>query len=888
MNFQNDKKEYVYDLTILIPVFNAEDFIEGTIKSVINQKVNHCTYEVILLNDGSSDDSEEICKKYTNAFNNFSYYYHENKGVSYTRNKGLDLAQGKYILFLDADDLLADNTLEAVFKTFEKYKNEADILTYPLYRKIGEKLLPHVRNQAYKQPGEDNIYDIFQNPFINQSTMNIVVKNLNKDERIYFNEKLHYAEDAFFNTQMILRKNKIINTKNGGYYYNIGHSSAVDFYKNPVNIKDMLLDFFESLINMSLKKVNKVPKYIQGLILYELNWRLIQNTLFPYHLEAEEYQIWMNRMIRIFEHIEVNTIIQKPLMDYYHKIFFLKTFKGNIDYINTSYNGSTFIAEGYRIGDFNQATLVFNKIKIENDELRFVGFIKAPLLELTKNVELLINDNKKSNTIPLHESPAGYYKTRIKIADFKGFDFTIPLNKETSYDFTIKIDNSEFKPLHWFDKNIIFKTFLGSKYVVTKKNIIKYETNPFRIIIVDRRKKKKFAKNVLKHQKKLMFSKGQENLAKFEKNKKFLNPIVKNRRIWLYNDRSGVIDNAFYQFEHDLKKKDKISKYYVIRKEDVGKKGFPKQNTVVYGSLKHKILYYNADLILTSFKEFTEYSPLSYRANNLFYSEMKSKIIYLQHGVLNAHTPWLYGKHVTNFDKFVISSKFEKENLINNYGYNKSDLIESGMPRLDDIVPKRKKKKILLAPSWRKSLINENSGLNRAIDVKKFKSSDFYNGINDIITSKKLNEILKRQGYILDVKMHPIFMEQSSVLFETDLSNINVLTSHDDFNINDYKLLITDFSSYMFDFIKSMTRIVFYMPDYNYFLSGNHVYNKLDFDVSKFSGLFTESHDLIKYIDKEIDQDFNLNGSIFNLYNDFYYKHTNYKEYLYQSLKQLS
>src|SRR5699024_34379 len=228
------------------------------------------------------------------------------------------------------------------------------------------------------------------------------------------------------------------------------------------------------------------------------------------------------------------------------------------------------------------------------------------------------------------------------------------------------------------------------------------------------------------------------------------------------------------------KKKDKISKYYVIRKEDVGKKGFPKQNTVVYGSLKHKILYYNADLILTSFKEFTEYSPLSYRANNLFYSEMKSKIIYLQHGVLNAHTPWLYGKHVTNFDKFVISSKFEKENLINNYGYNKSDLIESGMPRLDDIVPKRKKKKILLAPSWRKSIINEKCSLNRSIDVKKFKSSDFYNGINDIINSKKLNEILKRQGYILDVKMHPIFMEQSSVLFETDLSNINVLTSHDD------------------------------------------------------------------------------------------------------------
>lgn len=887
MNFKNDEKEYLYDVTILIPIFNAEDFIDGTIKSVISQKVNNCTYQVILLNDGSSDDSAEICKSYTNAFSNFYYYYHENKGVSFTRNKGLDLAQGKYILFLDADDLLADNTLETIFKTFEKYEDEADILTYPLYRKIGEKLLPHVRNQAYKKNGDDNVYDISQNPFINQSTMNIVVKNLNEDEKIYFDEKLHYAEDAFFNTQMILRKNKIINTKKGGYYYNIGHSSAVDFYKSPVNIKDMLLDFFESLIDLSLKNTNEVSKYIQGLILYELNWRLIQNTLFPYHLKEKEYQIWINRMIKIFEHIDVETIMKKPLMDYYHKLFFLKTFKGNIDYINTSYNGVSFMAENYKIGDFNQATLVFNRIKIENDEIRFIGFIKAPLLELTENVELLINDNKKSKSISLNESPAGYYKTRIRIADFKGFDFTIPLNEKNSYDFTIKIDNSEFKPLHWFDKNVIFKTFLGSKYVVTKKYIINYETNPFSITIVDRKNNRKFAKNILKHQKKLMFSKGQGNLAKFEKNKKFLNPIIKKRKIWLYNDRAGVIDNAFHQFEYDLKKKDKINKYYVIRKEDIGKKEFPKQNTVVYGSLKHKILYYNADLILTSFKELTEYSPLSYRANNLFYSEMKSKIIYLQHGVLNAHTPWLYGKHITTFDKFVISSSFEKENLTNNYGYNELDLIKSGMPRLDSIVPKKKKKKILLAPSWRKSLINENNGLNRTIDIKSFKNSSFYNGINNIITSEKLNDVLKKQGYILDVKMHPIFMQQSSDLFETNLSNINILTSHENFNVNDYKLLITDFSSYMFDFIKSMTKIVFFIPDHDYFLSGNHIYNKLDFDVSQFSGLFTESYGLTKYIENEIEQDFNLKGSIFNLYNDFYYKHTNYKEHLYQNLKKL-
>ncbi len=130
-------------------------------------------------------------------------------------------------------------------------------------------------------------------------------------------------------------------------------------------------------------------------------------------------------------------------------------------------------------------------------------------------------------------------------------------------------------------------------------------------------------------------------------------------------------------------------------------------------------------------------------------------------------------------------------------------------------------------------------------------------------------------------------MEQSS-LFRTEKSNINILKAHDDFDINDYELFITDFSSYMFDFIKSMTKIVFYMPDYDYFLSGNHIYNKLDFDVSKFSGLFTKSDDLIEYISNEIKNEFTINGSVYNLYNDFYFKHVGYKEHLYSSLKELN
>lgn len=878
---------FEYDLTILIPVYNAENFLEGTIESVISQKLENKTYEVILLNDGSEDNSEEICKKYTNLYNNFRYYKHENSGVSYTRNRGLDLANGKYILFLDADDLLAQNTLESVINTFNYYNEDSDILAYPLYRKVNDYITAHVRNKEFTKKGDMNVYDIKDFPNLNQCTMNIVIKNLPKNEKVYFNEDLKQSEDALFNTGMILRKGKLIFSNKGGYLYNVGHDSAVNHYKNPVDIKDMLLDFFEKLISISKDQDNgKIPQYVQSMILYELNWRFVQNTLFPNHLRANDYKIWMDRLKKVFEKIEIQTILNKNLMDFYHKMYIIRTFKGDIEYVNNSY-GISFKSNDEMILEYKNITLVFNKIKIENDNLRIVGFVKAPLLDLTPDLNLIIeNDENIVRNIPLSYSPASYYKTKVDVAKFYEFDFKINLSRNNSYKFYVVIDNHKFNVVHWFENNIIFKKFIGSRFVVTDNKIISYQTNPFEIVIEDKKTNRKKAKNIWRHQKGLMAKANQDHLLNFERLKKIINPAIKNKKIWLYNDRIGVLDNAYYQFKNDVKKKDNIKRYYVIREEDINNKKFPKENIVVYGSLKHKILYYYSDLILTSFKEFIEYSPLSYRANNLFYSEMKSKVVYLQHGVLNAHTPWLYGKHVTNFDKFLISSHFEKENLINNYGYNEADLIQSGMPRLDNIIPKNKKKKILLAPSWRKSLINETVGLNRTINLDAFLSSKFYKGINEIINSEKLNRILQKNDFILDVKMHPIFAEQAS-LFSTEQSNINILKDNYDFNLNDYELFITDFSSYMFDFIKSMTKIVFFLPDYDYFLSGNHVYNKLDFDVSNFSGIYTRSEDLINYINNEIEKDFALSGSIYNLYNDFYFKHLGYKEHLYNELMKL-
>lgn len=88
--------------SIIVPVFNSELYLDACLESISNQKLQN--YEVLLVDDGSTDKTKNICKKYLS--NKFKYFYQKNQGVSAARNFGLSVAQGKFIIFVDSDDTL--------------------------------------------------------------------------------------------------------------------------------------------------------------------------------------------------------------------------------------------------------------------------------------------------------------------------------------------------------------------------------------------------------------------------------------------------------------------------------------------------------------------------------------------------------------------------------------------------------------------------------------------------------------------------------------------------------------------------------------------------------------------------------------------------------------
>ena len=117
-------------MSVIIPVYNGEKYIEKTLESMVTQTVEN--FEVIIIDDGSTDATAEICKKYCDEYNDFFYIYQEHAGVYAARNKGIEKARFEYLLFLDCGDVLTDGSIEAVFKCSDE--NDADIVTGRCWR----------------------------------------------------------------------------------------------------------------------------------------------------------------------------------------------------------------------------------------------------------------------------------------------------------------------------------------------------------------------------------------------------------------------------------------------------------------------------------------------------------------------------------------------------------------------------------------------------------------------------------------------------------------------------------------------------------------------------------------------------------------------------------
>lgn len=125
-------------LSIIIPIYKVEDYVERCLSSLLNQNLDHDQYEIICINDGSPDRSGEIVKNLMKSFSNIHIIEQENKGVSIARNNGIDIATGKYLLFIDPDDFIEANTLQRVLDKADKMDCQVSFLGFTVISECGQ------------------------------------------------------------------------------------------------------------------------------------------------------------------------------------------------------------------------------------------------------------------------------------------------------------------------------------------------------------------------------------------------------------------------------------------------------------------------------------------------------------------------------------------------------------------------------------------------------------------------------------------------------------------------------------------------------------------------------------------------------------------------------
>lgn len=872
--------EFEYKVSVIVPVYNVEQYLRDCLDSLLAQTIDHDQMEVLLINDGSTDNSLSICEEYAELFSCFKLFSKENEGLSATRNYGIERAKGKYLMYIDSDDMFTPETVKAVTDFFDTVYDEVDLVTYldQPYRN-GVKMKPHFRYNYLKKTG---VYDLKQYPYIGQTRVNICVKNHPGKNPLFDITPNFRLEDQEYCSKVLMKKQKIGFCDKGEYCYNRSNEgSIVSNIFHAYYIFESSTEYFERL---AAQFDNEIPAYYQNMIFNDMVWKLKEDKLFPYHYSEEMFDKAVGRLKKLLSRISVSTIINHPDIDNFQKSYWLEM-KPNVEPVVIAEDNKVQIyADNKKVYSRNNFEIIIHKIRVTDVQLHIRGFVKSPVYNFMPEkakVYVIENDNAENKRLlDVSLSVHSYYKSKELTNRFYLFSYHCDTNVVRSIRFIVEVDGIIYKTVFWCMKTAVFDVKKGIESYVRSNVKISLKDNEFFLCQLSNEKINEFEL---------------EQTARFKNDPRIYNLRMeslryrKNHRVWLYYDLYTVKkDNGYFQFINDFGHNDEVERYYIYDRDLSGIEDLfseeQKKYLVRFGSEKHRLLYLSAEYVLTAFFGFSTISPFASEDEEGNYLDIiKFRTIYLQHGVLHANLKLKNHAERSRADKIVVSSYFEKENYVSNYGYEEQEIITTGMARYDHInrsaVPKNR---ILFAPSWRKYLTNEINASKWQVLENKILASDYYIKFNAFLNDKRLIKALENNDVYLDLKLHPIIKDAKG-LFNFD--NPRVCIAPDEVKVEDYKMFITDFSSYVFDFGYLARPIMFFVPDMDQFKSGMNHYRELDLPWEKsFGNLVLEPEDAVNEAIRIIDNNFVPDNVYKERMENFYLPMENCAESLYNYL----
>lgn len=851
-------KSYKYIFSIVMAVYNCEPFLRETLDSIVNQQINKFyRYEngkttknlvpfeeivqVIMVDDGSKDSSGAICDEYAEKYPNFKAVHKVNGGVASARNEGLLHVEGKYMNFLDSDDTFSVNVLLNMYNFFEEHYEETDVITMPLIFFDAAKG-SHWQNYKFgKHARVANLYNDHDCPlmFVNASFFKSEYK-----DKVRFSDKLVCGEDIRFINEILSEKMTLGLVPYCHYNYrrrSVGEESLIQTSKKKLG---WYFDYFTYLVDWTVDLCNKkwgyIPAYYQNILVCDIKWRFLNE----YEKDALEvvgedgFEEYRKTVAKALSYFDDKYILDQRGIWNEHKYLMLKFKYGRHadlclydDDARLRYGNTMFcwLSGCYSLIDF---------IKIKDGALTVEGYTTMLGCDADEPLEITLAVTEEgSGTVyypctPVTERevnqrrmgevvyPTFAFVGKIPLADINNAKISLVCFFRGKKIVKKDIRFGKFSPI---GKEINNSYYANEGYLLTRAGYFLYL--------------KKASKKQIHAQDKL-FMKELKSTKKLGSKKAYyaikaarITSFFKKKKIWLISDRADAADDngeALFRYISENKPKG-VEVYFVIDGASSDFERLKKYGNVVsFGSHKHKFLYLLADRIILSHTDDYILNPFGkfFTPYRSYISE--KKFVFLQHGITKNDISKWFNRYRINLSAFITSAEKERNSILEYaYGYSDEQVAITGFARYDYLY-NDPKKIITVAPTWRAYLLT--GGGYSAITPEKFKSSRYFEFYNDLFANERLKAALSEYGYEILFKPHPRMMPY------IDLFRDNESFRMIDESVN-YKtlfatssILVTDYSSTMFDFAYLKKPVILCQFDKEEFYSGNHTIEKGYFD----------------------------------------------------------
>ncbi|MGI0531644.1 glycosyltransferase [Bacillus pfraonensis] len=844
-------------LSVVITNYNKEQYLVQCLQSVINQTLKDI--EIIVVDDGSTDNSIEALQYYEKQHKHLTVYTQKNAGVSVARNVGLQHAKGEYVTFLDADDYVDPTAYQKLWELANQEKADIAIANitcfnehrrWPLsyMKKVFDKKLPVIRQ-------------ITTNPelhFTPSASNKIFKRELCRQHDLIFDEGLWVGEDLLFTQRCLLLSERIavqdiplLNYRvldNGG---NLSKKANITFFEQLVTLQKKLKDLY-----MDLQKASSIH-FIEG-----RQWKffvdsiILKGSSFSKEQISQVIQLGneflsnvcvsnITENLNIRDQLVTEMIKQNDCVSLEKLLVIIQDESISKEHV---YENENYYYYLYRFFPRYKALLRVSKlilnhriegIKLRQDVLTLSGYafienmstkrIKKELVFRKKGTTKIIQLKSSlrtditylfsNNTIDYND--AGFETIEVNVKD---------LLEEGEWKISIRLSIGNTvveEPM----KVLLAQLRNNTKHQnINPLEIRMKYTNSEATIYIRKCNQKQHIMNKYHEIKRAM--RYDIGLLKRKKYAAFFAIIAyklfgsyfRRKKVWLIGERRDTAqDNSYHLFTYIRKENPKIPIFYIIDKECNDYKNIENLGNIIqFGSFKHTFYLLICDKTINSYSETANMYTEDYKHILKYYPEwQQNKKIFIQHGVIGvSRVNHVLNKNRMGYSLFVVSSQFEKDHIVKEFGYAEDEVIVTGLARWDALQDESKGNEILLMPTWRSWIKTK----------EQLEESKYWQTYMSFLQSKELHRILEEKDLTLTFFPHyqtqkfgaemPVFHERIKVVKQGEETVQSLLKRH--------QLLITDYSTVSFDFAYMKKPVIFYQFDYDEFYSRHYNEGPID------------------------------------------------------------